>query len=606
VRDPATGKYRRTRLSVLTLGFSRKCVRLLCFQSSARIWSELHETAFRRLGGTPKGLVLDNLGEGVVKPDFYDPALNPVYRDVLAHYGACALPCRVNAPDRKGKVERGVGHAKPTPLKGQRFETLAAAQAYLGRWEERWADTRIHGTTKRQVAAMFAEEKPTLQPLPVEPFRYYHFGERRVHLDGCVEVEAAYYSAPPRWIGRTVQVQWNERIVRLLDPGNGQLLREHLRQARGIIRIHAADRSQRTPLAAEQLLARTRRAGPSIGALCQTMFSTDGQIAIRRIQGVLAMAKRYRAAAADEACRMALEMGVPRYRFVRRYLEKHGSLLKVLKQADPIICQLDLYLEVIAERTKEKRMNLIELERSLRQLRLGGMAAVLETRLRQAQVEAMPPIDLLSWLVSYELTRRSDRLLERRRKEARFRDAQRTLDDFDFAFNPKMNRSLVFDLATASFISRREDALFLCPGGTGKSHLAQAIGWAAIQQGHQVLYRETHVLLDELPEVVVDGSRRDYMERITTVPLLIIDDFGMRKLPLTAAEDLLGMVMRRYERASTLLTSNRPVEDWGRVLGDVAAVGAMLDRLLHHGQVLTCGPRSWRTKTAAVAKEKSA
>ena len=251
-------------------------------------------------------------------------------------------------------------------------------------------------------------------------------------------------------------------------------------------------------------------------------------------------------------------------------------------------------------------MNLIELERALRQLRLGGMAAVLETRLRQAQVEAMPPIDLLSCLVSDELTRRSDRLLERRQKEAGFRDAQRTLDNFDFAFNPKMNRSLVFDLATASFISRREDALFLGPGGTGKSHLAQAIGWAAIQQGHQVLYRETHVLLDELAEAVVDGPRRDYMERIATVPLLIIDDFGMRKLPLTAAEDLLEIVMRRYERASTLLTSNRPVEDWGRLLGDVAAVGAMLDRLLHHGHVLNCGPRSWRTKTAAVAKEKSA
>jgi DNA replication protein DnaC len=218
----------------------------------------------------------------------------------------------------------------------------------------------------------------------------------------------------------------------------------------------------------------------------------------------------------------------------------------------------------------------------------------------------MPPIDLLSCLVSDELTRRSDRLLERRQKEAGFRDAQRTLDNFDFAFNPKMNRSLVFDLATASFISRREDALFLGPGGTGKSHLAQAIGWAAIQQGHQVLYRETHVLLDELAEAVVDGTRRDYMERIATVPLLIIDDFGMRKLPLTAAEDLLEIVMRRYERASTLLTSNRPVEDWGRLLGDVAAVGAMLDRLLHHGHVLNCGPRSWRTKTAAVAKEKSA
>ena len=241
-------------------------------------------------------------------------------------------------------------------------------------------------------------------------------------------------------------------------------------------------------------------------------------------------------------------------------------------------------------------MNLIELNRALSQLRLGGMAAVLETRLRQAQAEPMAPIDLISCLVCDELTRRGDRLLERRRKQAQFRDPQKTLDNFDFTFNPKMNRSLVFDLAAGGFIAKREDALFLGPGGTGKSHLAQAIGQAAIQQGYRVLYRETHILLEELADAVLDGDRKQYMESLASAPLLIIDDFGMRKLPLTAAEDLLEIVMRRYERASTLLTSNRPVEDWGKLLGDAAAVSAMLDRLLHHGHVLKCGPRSWRTK----------
>jgi DNA replication protein DnaC len=216
-------------------------------------------------------------------------------------------------------------------------------------------------------------------------------------------------------------------------------------------------------------------------------------------------------------------------------------------------------------------MNLIELDRALKQLRLGGMAAVLETRLRQAQAEAMAPIDLLSCLVSDELTRRSDRLLERRRKQAQFRDPQRTLDNFDFSFNKKMNRSLVFDLATGAFIARHEDALFLGPPGSGKSHLAQAIGQAAIQQGYRVLYRETHSLLDELAEATLDGTRKECMQFLVTVPLLIIDDLGMRKLPLTAAEELLEIIMRRYERASTLLTSNRPVEDWGKLLGDAAA-----------------------------------
>jgi DNA replication protein DnaC len=250
-------------------------------------------------------------------------------------------------------------------------------------------------------------------------------------------------------------------------------------------------------------------------------------------------------------------------------------------------------------------MNLVELDRALKQLRLGGMAAVLETRIRQAQAENMTPIDFISALVSDELTRRAERFLERRRKQAQFRDPQRTLDNFDFGFNKKMNRALVFDLASAGFIGRHEDALFLGPPGTGKSHLAQAIGQAAIQQGYRVLYRETHMLLDDLAEATLDGTRKETIDFLSTVPLLIIDDLGMRKLPLVAAEELLEIIMRRYERASTILTSNRPVEDWGKLLGDSAAVGAMLDRLLHHGHVLKCGPKSWRTKTELHQQEAS-
>jgi DNA replication protein DnaC len=241
-------------------------------------------------------------------------------------------------------------------------------------------------------------------------------------------------------------------------------------------------------------------------------------------------------------------------------------------------------------------MNLVELDHALRKLRLSGMADVLETRLHQAQSEHLAPLDLVSTLVTDELVRRQDRLFARRHKQAGFRDPDRSLESFDFDFNKKMNRAMIYDLATARFVEQREDALFLGQPGTGKSHLAQAIGRAAIQQGYRVVYREAHTLIEEIADATLDGTRKTYLADLATVPLLIIDDLGMRKLPHTAAEDLLELVMRRYERASTLLTSNRPVDDWGKLLGDTAAVTALLDRLLHHAHVLKCGPRSWRTK----------
>ncbi len=355
VRDAESGKYRRTRLFVLTLGYSRKSVRLLTFRSSSQTWAALHEQAFRRLGGVTRVVVLDNLREGVLAPDIYDPALNPLYRDVLQHYNTVALPCRPGDPDRKGKVERAVGHAKNTPLKGQRFESLPQAQAYLDQWEERWADTRIHGTTKRQVAAMFAEEKPALQRLPLEPFRYYQYGVRTVHLDGCVEVEAAYYGAPPGWIGRRVQVQWDTHRVRLLDPVAGELLREHLRLGRGGHRIQEGDRPKKTPLGTLALLNRAAKSGSQIGALCRGMHNRDGETAVRRIQGVLQLAKKYGAATVDDACGAVLEMGVCDYRPVRRYLERKPKLPLSLRQVDPLIRQLTLYRDFIDSQTKENQ-----------------------------------------------------------------------------------------------------------------------------------------------------------------------------------------------------------------------------------------------------------
>ena len=199
---------------------------------------------------------------------------------------------------------------------------------------------------------MFAEERPALLALPVEPFRYYQYGERTVHLDGCVEVEAAYYGAPPGWIGRRVQVQRDARKVRLLDPRTGQLLREHWRHARGGHRIKDEDRPKQTPLSTQQLLGRADRAGAQIGALCRTMHQEQGEAAVRRILGMLSLAKKYGAPSVDEACGVALEIGSSRYGFVRRYLERHPQMPLSLRQVDPLIRELTEYRDFIEKKTK--------------------------------------------------------------------------------------------------------------------------------------------------------------------------------------------------------------------------------------------------------------
>ena len=202
-----------------------------------------------------------------------------------------------------------------------------------------------------------------------------------------------------------------------------------------------------------------------------------------------------------------------------------------------------------------------ELDRALRQLRLGGLADTLAVRAQQARADNLGPLDFLSLLVHDELDRRRDRLIERRVKAAAFRD-RKTLDTFDWKFNASIDRALIYELATARFIEQRRDCLILGNPGSGKSHLAQAIGMTAILAGFRVIYREAHVLFEELLLAAATGSRAQAIATYSEIPLLVLDDLGMRKLPAAAAEDLLEIVMRRYERASTIITSNRPLEDW--------------------------------------------
>jgi DNA replication protein DnaC len=234
-----------------------------------------------------------------------------------------------------------------------------------------------------------------------------------------------------------------------------------------------------------------------------------------------------------------------------------------------------------------------ELDRALRQLRLGGMADVLVLRAQQARAESLGPLDFIGLLVHDELQRRRDRLVDRRVKAAGFRDPK-TLDTFDWKFNTSLDRALVFELATGRFIEQHEDVLLLGNAGVGKSHIAQALAMAAIHAGFRVLYREAHVLFEELLLANVTGERAEAIATFSDIPLLIIDDLGMRKLPASAAEDLLELIMRRYERTSTIITSNRPLEDWPKLFGDTPAVAAFLDRLMHHSHLIEMRGKSYR------------
>ncbi|MBV9625354.1 MAG: IS21 family transposase, partial [Acidobacteria bacterium] len=263
--------------------------------------------------------ILDNLKEAVITPDIYDPLIHPLYRDVLAHYGVVALPFRINDPDRKGKVESGVGHAKKTPLKGLRFESLEEAQEYLDRWEANWADTRIHGTTKRQVSAMFAEEKPALLPLPLEPFRYYQFGERTVHLDGCVEVDLQRTPGLHR-PGRESAVGWPARPYPRPPDGAAPCGNISISNAAGIVSSHR-NVPHELPRVCISCYGEPSKPARTLAASVALSTIVKAQLPSAVSRAYWPWPKKMGVPAVDKACALALEMGVPEYSFVKHYLE---------------------------------------------------------------------------------------------------------------------------------------------------------------------------------------------------------------------------------------------------------------------------------------------
>jgi transposase len=315
------GKRRRTHVFRVVLSYSRKAYSEVVLRQTTESFLRCLENAFRHFGGVPQRIVLDNLKAAVTKADWFDPQLNPKVDEFARHYGTVFLPTKPRMPRHKGKVERGIAYVQDNALRGRTFASLDEQNSHLAHWEASVADQRLHGTTRRQVQALFIEvEKATLRPLPIDHFCCFQEGQRTVHRDGHVEVARAFYSVPPEYVTRRVWVRWDGRLVRVFNQKLEQIA-VHLQREAGRFstldehivgeKINAVERGS------AWLLGQIRRIGEHSRRWAESMLAERGIEGVRVLQGLLSLTQKHRCDAIERACEIALSHGAYRLRTIR-------------------------------------------------------------------------------------------------------------------------------------------------------------------------------------------------------------------------------------------------------------------------------------------------
>jgi transposase len=342
------GKRRRPHLFRAVLSHSRKGYSEVVWRQTSESFIRSLENAFRYFGGVTATVVIDNLKAGVLRADWYDPELNPKLEEFARHYGTVILPTKPAMPRHKGKVEAAVKYAQDNALKGRTFESLKAQNTYLADWEKNVADTRIHGTTRRQAGKVFEEvERPALQPLPAGLFPVFEEALRSVHRDGYVEFKKAYYSAPPEYVGRQVWVRQETRLLRLYNTRREQIALHALAEPGKFATDQAHLHSHKRHIierGADYLLDRCRLIGPLTGAWAQAMHQACGPQGMRVMQGLLQLAQKHPAPQLEEAARVATHHGAWRLRDLKRLLALPGNVVQMdFLETHPLIRPLDAY-----------------------------------------------------------------------------------------------------------------------------------------------------------------------------------------------------------------------------------------------------------------------